>query len=49
MGEYPSIADLSAFYEIEFLMLLDYDFGKWKGLARWMKYMKGIKEVNVAN
>jgi len=49
VGEYPSIADLSAFYEIEFLMLLDYDFGKWKGLARWMKYMKGIKEVNVAN
>ena len=49
VGEYPSIADLSAFYEIEFLMLLDYDFDKWPNLSRWMRNMKGIKEVNVAN
>lgn len=49
MGEYPSIADLSAFYEIEFLMLLDYNFEKWVNISRWMKYMRGIKEVNTAN
>ncbi len=30
-------------------MLLDYNFEKWENLSRWMKYMKGIKEVNVAN
>jgi glutathione S-transferase len=49
VGEFPSLADLSAFYEIEFLMLIDYDFGKWVNLSRWMKFMKGIKEVNTAN
>jgi hypothetical protein len=30
-------------------MLIDYDFGKWVNLSRWMKFMKGIKEVNTAN
>jgi glutathione S-transferase len=43
VGEYPSIGDLSAFYEIEFLILLDYNFEKWVNLSRWMRYMKGIK------
>lgn len=49
VGQDPSIADLSAFFEIEFLMLLDYDFEKWPNLNRWIKYMRGIKEVNQAN
>lgn len=30
-------------------MLLDYNFEKWPNLSRWMKFMKGIKEVNIAN
>jgi hypothetical protein len=30
-------------------MLLNYDFKKWVNLSRWMKFMRGIKEVNVAN
>jgi hypothetical protein len=31
------------------LILLDYNFEKWKNLSRWMKYMIGIKEVKQAN
>ena len=36
IGNEISIADLAAFYEIQFMILKDYDFSKWKNLTKWM-------------
>lgn len=49
MGDRSSIADLSAFYEIEFLVLLDFNFGNYPLLSEWMERMRAIKEVLQAN
>ena len=32
-GSNPTIADLSAYYEIQFLHLLKFDFSKWPRLV----------------
>lgn len=49
MGDEPTIADLSAFYEIQFLMFLGEDFAKWERLRNWMDRMSNIEEVRTAN
>lgn len=44
-----SIADLSAYYEITFLSLVNYNFEKWQKIHRWIKDMEEIPEVNNVN
>ena len=45
VGNEPSIADLSAYFEIQFLMLKDYNFAKWEKLNQWMQRVAQIPEI----
>lgn len=49
MGENPTIADLAAFFEIQFLYLVKEDFGKYPEIVQWMMRMSEIPEVRKAN
>lgn len=49
VGDEMSIADLSAYYEITFLSLVNYDFAKWDKIHRWIKTMEETPEVNNVN
>jgi len=49
VGDEMSIADLSAYYEITFLSLVNYNFEKWDKLHKWIKSMEETAEVNDAN
>ncbi len=40
-----SIADLSAYYEITFLSLLNYKFGKWNKIQSWIDRMEETAEI----
>ena len=48
-GDQPTAADLSAYYEIQFLYLLKFDFSSWPRLLEWMGEMGKIAEVREAN
>ena len=43
MGDKPTFADISAYYEIQFLMLLGEDFSKWDKIGQWLLRMGQIK------
>ena len=49
MGNTPTIADLSAYYEIQFLMLIGEKYEKWPRIRKWMEKMGEIDEVVAAN
>ena len=49
MGNWPTIADLSAYYEVQFLMLIGEKYEKWPNMRRWMERMGKIDEVVLAN
>lgn len=44
-----SIADLSAYYEITFLSLVNYNFGKWNKIHSWISRMEETPEIVNAN
>lgn len=48
-GDKPTIADLSAYYEIQFLLLTGENFEKWPVIKGWLDRMGQIKEVKQAN
>ena len=39
IGTMLSFADLLAYFEIQSLVILDFDFGKYKLITKWMKKM----------
>lgn len=49
VGDEMSIADLSAYYEITFLSLVNYKFEKWGKINRWIKTMEETAEINDVN
>ena len=49
MGNTPTIADLSAYYEIQFLMLIGEKYEKWPRMRKWMGRMGEIDGVVAAN
>ena len=49
MGNTLTIADLSAYYEVQFLMLIGEKYEKWPNMRRWMERMGKIDEVVLAN
>lgn len=48
-GSKPTLADLSAYYEIQFLVLVGETFEKWPKVKAWLDRMGQIKEVREAN
>ena len=48
-GDKPTIADITAYYEIQFLMLVGEDFSKWEKIDQWLMRMGEINEVRKAN
>jgi len=44
-----SIADLSAYFELLQLLLIDFDFSPYPRICTWMKKMMNVKEVEEAN
>lgn len=42
VGNQISIADISAYFEIQFLFIRDYNFAKWDKLNRWMQRISEI-------
>lgn len=39
VGPKLSIADLSAYFEIQSLILVDFPFEKWPKISQWMQIM----------
>jgi len=40
-----SIADISAFFELLQLVLLDFDYSKYPRISKWMKKMSQVPEI----
>lgn len=36
IGKGMTVADISAYYEIKSLIVVDFDFSPWKNIVRWM-------------
>lgn len=49
IGKGMTVADISAYYEIKSLIVVDFDFSPWKNIVRWMHELETIPEVNEAN
>lgn len=43
------MADLSCYFELQSLMVVDYDFSKWNKISKWMWVMSQMKEIQEAN
>jgi glutathione S-transferase len=48
-GSTPTIADLSAFCEVQQLQTVNVDLSAWPKLFAWMERMRKIPHYNVAN
>jgi glutathione S-transferase len=45
IGKSLTVADLSAYFEISTLELIDFPLARWESLSKWMKAMQEIKAV----
>ncbi len=46
LGDKPTIADLSAFEELEQLKLVDYDFAKFDKINAWMSKIRSFEHYD---
>lgn len=49
IGNSLTVADLAAYFEFQSLVVVDFDFGSWVKVAKWMEKVGQIKEVREAN
>lgn len=43
------MADLSCYFELQSLAVVDYDFSKWNKISKWMWVMGQLKEIQETN
>ena len=43
------MADLAAYFEIQSLVVVDFDFNSWKNVQRWMDILGKVPEIVETN
>ena len=49
IGKSLTVPDLAAFFEIQSLIVVDFDFSPWKKISEWMEVIAKIKEIEDTN